>query len=120
MKYVKLTDEQFETIVTALRADFKNGQALSALPIGAEIQADIENAYKALHNEKVLDSDDVAAIALTVVARCKPTIRRVIGDVTTKQYDRADEMAMGIKNAVIIALGEVGLYDPEVVNAEME
>jgi hypothetical protein len=61
----------------------------------------------------LLSKKDVDAIALTVVARCKPTMRQVIGDVTPKQYDRADAMAVGIKNAVLIALGEIGLYDPE-------
>jgi hypothetical protein len=119
MKYVKLTDEQFDTIITALRADFKNGEALGALPIGAEIQADIESAYKALHNEKVLDEDDVEAIAKTVVAHSRPGMRVAIGDRTPKQYDRADQMADSIKRAVITTLAEIGLYDPEDVNAEV-
>ena len=113
MHYVKLTDEQFETIVSALKADYHNGEALGALPIGAEIQDDIKSAYLALHNEKVLDKEDVEAIALTVVAHSRPGMRVAIGDSTPKQYDRADHMAEAIKRAVYTALAEIGLYDPE-------
>ena len=64
-----------------------------------------------------LSKEDVEAVALTTVAKCKPTMRRVIGDVTTKQYDRADEMAVGIKNAVYMALAEIGVYEPEAEDA---
>lgn len=64
----------------------------------------------------VLDSADVKAIAQTVVARCRPTMAKVIGDRTTKQYDRADEMAVGIERAVKYALNEFGLSDEQEIN----
>jgi len=118
MKVVKLTDEQVETIKSALKADYRNAEALGALPIGAELEADIRSAYDALgQSEPMLDTEDVEAIALTVVAKCKPTMRYVIGDVTPSQYDRADRMAVGIKSAVFAALSEIGLYEPEAEDA---
>jgi len=61
----------------------------------------------------MLEKNDVDAICQTVVARCKPTMRVVIGDRTPKQYDRADEMAIAIDNAVRFALVEIGIYEPE-------
>jgi hypothetical protein len=118
MKVVKLTDQQVETLKAALRTDYRNVEALGALPIGAELEAEIRSAHDALNqSEPLLDTEDVEAIALTVVAKCKPTMRYVIGDVTPSQYDRADRMAVGIKNAVITALSEIGLYEPEAEDA---
>ena len=60
---------------------------------------------------KRLKKADVDAIAQTVVAQCKPTMRVVIGDSTPKQHDRADIMARSIDRAVKIALIEIGLYE---------
>jgi hypothetical protein len=110
VRIVKLTDEQFDTIERALKADFKNAEALGALPIGAEIEADIRSAYEAIQTSYFTE-EDIEAIARTVVARSRGAMRQAIGDVTPKQYDRADIMAAGIKNAVISALNEIGLYD---------
>jgi hypothetical protein len=110
MKIVKITDEQFDTIERALKADYKNAEALGALPIGAEIKSDISSAYDAIHT-RLFTEEDIEAIATTVVARSRGAMRDAIGDRTTRQYDRADIMAAGIKNAVISALNEIGLYD---------
>jgi hypothetical protein len=122
VKYVKLTDEQHETIITALRSDYKTAEALGALPIGAEIQGDIKNAYLALQadSDRLFDGDDVDAIARTVVAKSRGTMRQVIGDVTPRQYDKADQMAGGIITAVREALAEFGVYNPiEAVDANV-
>jgi hypothetical protein len=61
----------------------------------------------------LLSEDDAEAIALTVVARSRATMRVTIGDRTPRQYDRADQMAGGIKRAVYLALAEIGVYEPE-------
>lgn len=61
----------------------------------------------------MLDKEDVDAIALTTVARCRSTMRVVIGDNTPRQYDRADTMASAIDRAVRYALAECGVYEEE-------
>jgi hypothetical protein len=120
MRYVKLTDQQFTTIEAALKFDYKNAKTLGALPIGVELQEEIEDAYKAIQqNSGLFNEEDMAAVVATVVARCRGTMAEVIGDRTPRQYDRADKMAEGIASAVRIALAEIGLYDPEEVNAEV-
>lgn len=46
-------------------------------------------------------------LAKRVVELCRPTMRKVIGDSTPAQYDRADEMARAIESAVRRAAEEV-------------
>jgi hypothetical protein len=119
VKYLKLTDEQIETIKLALRSDYKNVEALQALPIGAELRGDIESAHAAVEagSEYVLDGMDAEAIARTTVAKARGGMRVVIGDRTPRHYDKADQMAGYIKSAVLSSLAEMGLYDPEAEDA---
>lgn len=47
-----------------------------------------------------MTEDEIRAVATAVVARVRPTMRRVIGDATAVQYDRADRLAAAIATAV--------------------
>lgn len=53
-------------------------------------------------------SQQVDVIAATVVGKARPGMRRVIGDTTTEQYDKADQMAQYIANAVRESLIRLG------------
>jgi hypothetical protein len=49
--HVTLTTRQIETIISALRMDFREAAKLGALPIGEELQADIQDAYQAVRSQ---------------------------------------------------------------------
>lgn len=51
-----------------------------------------------------MTEDEIRRVADEVVRRVRPTMRRVIGDHTARQYDRADELAAAISSAVAEAL----------------
>lgn len=61
----------------------------------------------------MLTKEDVDAIATTTVARCRPTMKIIIGDKSPRQYDRADTMAAAIDRAVRYAIAECGVYEEE-------
>jgi hypothetical protein len=73
-------------------------------------------------------SENVKVIAREVVARVRPTIRRVIGVETPHQYDEADAMAESINEAVrqvlsrepfvFPPLGDTGAGDPPYPKSE--
>lgn len=51
--------------------------------------------------------------AARVVTRCRPAIRRAVGAGTPRSYDRADEMASAIYNAVLAELDEETEHERE-------
>jgi hypothetical protein len=60
-----------------------------------------------------VEAERVEAVAQEVVAKCRPTIRATIGDRTSLQYDRADEMATAIHAAVREALTDLTVAPDE-------
>jgi len=49
--HVTLTTRQIETIVSALRNEYWKAKELGALPIGVELQDDIQDAYQAVRSQ---------------------------------------------------------------------
>lgn len=59
MPLYKLTDQQVNTVRTALRLDWKSTrETFGALPIGEEMLEEIETAYAALSPNRVLKLTD--------------------------------------------------------------
>ena len=64
----------------------------------------------------MLTEEQAKEIADHTIARARSGMRVVIGDSTTKQYDRADLMAGYIHRAVIHALRQTGHLPKEKPN----
>jgi hypothetical protein len=61
----------------------------------------------------ILSKEEVEQIAKQVVAESRSGMRVVIGDSTPRQYDRADQMAGYILNAVKRSLHKLGYSDED-------
>jgi hypothetical protein len=50
-------------------------------------------------------------VQLTMSRGVRPALRRAIGDTTSRQHDRADEVARGVQRGIVNALEEMKLID---------